>query len=201
MSPFFARSIPILLDVTLLLTLGDRAVQAQSSQPTEIPAEAAPNPSQPLPSPTMTPSDQPPIEQTPRPLRNYVGIGGNIGVSGNKTGLSEGGAALITKNDLNDWLSIRGITVFGSNRTDNTFALTVNFPVRTRSGQVQLVPFVGGGVLLSSKYNFNNFIVRGLVTGGIDVPLSRRFTATTAVNVGFTNETNTGVQLGVAYNF
>jgi len=193
MFPFFARSFLIFLGTVLILTWSDRTVHAQSPQPASSPAEAVPS------------SNQPDTLHTEpaqsRPLRNYVGIGGSIGVSGNKTGLSEGGAALITKNDLNESLSIRGVSVFGSDRIDNTFALTVNFPVRSRSGQVLLVPFVGGGALISSKSNLDNLIIRGLVTGGVDVPLSRRFTATTSVNVGFTNEANVGVQLGVAYNF
>jgi hypothetical protein len=60
---------------------------------------------------------------------------------------------------------------------------------------------VGGGVLISSKSLFNDMIVRGLVTGGIDVPLSRRFTATTGVNVGFTNPASVGVRLGVIFGF
>jgi hypothetical protein len=107
----------------------------------------------------------------------------------------------LTKTDLSDALSIRSINAFGRDRTDNTVALTINFPVRTRSGQVVLVPFVGGGALLSSRYNLKDFIVRGLVTGGVDIPLSQRFTATTSVNVGFTDKANIGVQLGVAYNF
>src|SRR5579883_1436635 len=198
----FARFLLLLCSGTLLLLLSDHAVQAQASQSTSLSVETTPTPMQPSPSSTVTPSDQTPDPQSqPRPFRNYVGLGGSLGVSGSKTGLSEGGAALITKNDLNEALSLRGVSVFGRDRTDNTVALTVNFPIRSRSGQVLLVPFVGGGALLSSKYNFKDFIVRGLVTGGVDVPLSRRFTATTSVNVGFADTTNIGVQLGVAYNF
>jgi hypothetical protein len=194
----FARPILVLLPLAFVGVAGDRGVQAQSLETT-----------QPLPLPigiVATPTvgqlnAAPSSGHRPRQLRNYIGIGGSLGVSGARTGLSEGGAALITKNDLNDSLSIRGVSVFGSHRTDNTIALTVNFPVRSRSGKVQFVPFAGGGVLLSSKYNFDDFIVRGLVTGGVDIPVSRRLAATTAVNVGFTDEPNIGVQLGIAYNF
>jgi hypothetical protein len=176
-----------------VLALGDRAVQAQSLPP---------NSSQPSSSPTPTPANAPSTEQAkPRPLRNYIGIGGNIGVSGGNEGISHGGVTIINKKDLNDSLSIRGSTVFGGNRNDSTLALTVNFPVKTSSGQVQLIPFVGGGILLRSKSNFEDLIVRGLVTGGIDVPLSRRFTATTAVKIGLLEKTDVGVHLGIAYNF
>jgi hypothetical protein len=195
------KFIPVIVSFTLVLILGDQVVQAQSLTPTGTSDEATPN-SQPSPSPTVMPSDAPSTKQVqPRSQRNYIGIGGNIGISGDGKGLSHGGVAIIRNTHLSDSLSIRGITVFGGVRTDATFALTVNFPVRTSSGQVQLVPFVGGGMLLRSKSFFDDIIVRGLVTGGIDVPLSRRFTATAAVNVGFIEETNVGVQLGVAYNF
>jgi hypothetical protein len=163
---------------------------------------AAPSEAQPGTKPVTEPatkSDSAPRPQ--RPLRNYVGIGGSIGVSGLRTGLNEGGGVIVTKNGLNDFLSIRGITVFGSSRTDNTLALTVDLPIRGKSGSVQVVPFVGGGVLMTSKYNLSDLRIRGLVTGGVDVPLSRRFTATASVNAGFTSETNVGVQLGIAYNY
>lgn len=175
-----------------MLTLGDRAVQAQSLQQIETP-------NQPLPS---KPGNETPAKPTKsRQLKRFIGIGGNIGVSGDRTGLSEGGVAMITRNDLNDLLSIRGTTVFGNTRSDNAIALTVNFPIRSGSGKVQLMPFVGGGALISSKSFLNDVVVRGLVTGGIDVPLSRQFSATTSVNVGFTETTSIGVQLGIMYGF
>lgn len=189
----------MLLGMTLILTLGDRAVQAQSIPQTGTNAQTSPNPDQPSPS---TPSNETSAKQAqPRRLRRHIGIGGNIGVSGEDTALSEGGFAMMTRTDLNDLLSIRGTTVFGSSRNDNALALTVNFPIRSKSEEVRLIPFVGGGVLISSKSLFNDVIVRALVTGGIDVPLSRRFTATTSVNVGFTDTANVGVRLGVMYGF
>ncbi|KAB8331513.1 hypothetical protein SD80_023745 [Scytonema tolypothrichoides VB-61278] len=196
------KFIPVILGFTLALIIGDQVVQAQSLPPTDTPGEATPNSNQPSPSSTPIPPDTSSTERVkPRSLRNYIGVGGNIGISGDGKGLSHGGVTIIRKTHLSDSLSIRSTTVFGGDRNDATFALTVNFPMRTSSGQVQLVPFVGGGMLLRSKSLFEDLIVRGLVTGGVDVPLSRRFTATAAVNVGFVEETNVGVQLGVAYNF
>jgi hypothetical protein len=189
-----------LLSMMLMSSWGDRAVQAQSLSQNEPPANALPTSDQPMPSVPL--SNEAPDEPTrPRQPRRFVGMGGSIGVSGEDTGSSEGGFAVMTRNDLNERLSIRGTTVFGSSRTDNTVALTVNFPVRAASGETKLVPFVGGGVLISSESLFNDVIIRGLVTGGVDLPLSRRFVATTAVNVGFTDTTNIGVRLGVMYGF
>ncbi len=187
------------LNVALFLILGGR-VQAQSMH--EASAEASPNSNQLSSSPDHTPADEAPVEpaQT-RQLRHFVGIGGSIGAGGEDTGLSEGGFAIITRRDLNDRLSIRSTNVFGSTRNDNAMALTVSFPVQSRSGEVRLIPFVGGGVLISSKSFFEDVLVRGLVTGGVDLPLSRRFTATTAINVGFIDTTSVGIRLGVMYGF
>jgi hypothetical protein len=200
MMQFSVRLVLIAFSTFLLLHFGDRSVHAQSSPQIEAPPDAAPDPNNSVP-PLGIPSEtsaEPPQRRQPR---RFVGVGGSIGVDGEDIGLSEGGFAVMTRNDLNDRLSIRGFTVFGSDRTDNTIALTVNFPVRSRSGAVKLSPFVGGGALISSTSLFENMIVRGLVTGGVDVPLSRRFVATTSVNVGFTDTTNVGVGLGLMYGF
>jgi hypothetical protein len=192
----------ITLGFTLILSLRNRPVQAQSLLPTDIPSEVTPDSSQPSPSPTVMPSNPPSTEKDkPSRLRRYIGISGTIGVSGVGEGLSHGGITIFQKNDLSDFLSIRGSNIFGGDKNDSTLALTVNFPVKTSSGQVKLVPFIGGGMLLRAKSGFQDINVRGLVTGGIDIPLSRRFTATTVVNVGLFEKTEMGVQLGVGYNF
>lgn len=187
------KCIPLVLGCALVL--GSVRAQALPSSPTVVPADA--------PAIDRVPPDgaSSKDERESQPLRNYLGIGGNIGVSGSSKGFSEGGVVVTMKTDLSERLSVRGITSFGGSIIDNTLALTANFPVKTASGRVQLVPYVGGGVLLRSKSNLQDLFVRGLVTGGIDVPLSSRFTATAAVNVGFIENTDVGVQLGVAYNF
>lgn len=194
------RSFSIVLNMALILTFG-KPVQAQSLLQTGADTETSPSLEQPLPSPGVTPADETPAEPEPRQLRRHIGLGGSIGVSGEDTGLSEGGFAIMTRQDLNERLSIRGTNVFGSTRNDNAMALTVNFPVRSSSGAVKLIPFVGGGVLISSKGFFEDVLVRGLATGGVDLPLSRRFTATTAVNVGFIDTTSVGVRIGLMYGF
>jgi hypothetical protein len=196
------KFILVSLGFTLVLSLDDRAIQAQSLPSTNIPSEVTPDSSEPSSSPTVMPSNAPSTEKDkPRRLRRYVGISGTIGVSGVGEGLSHGGITIFQKNDLSDSLSIRGSNIFGGDKNDSTFALTVNFPVKTSSGQVKFVPFIGGGMLVRAKSNFEDINVRGLVTGGIDIPLSRRFTATTAVNVGLFQQTEVGVQLGIGYNF
>jgi hypothetical protein len=220
----YPQSLQIGLVSMLMLIASDRTVLAQIVQPTTPPATTDTNISEP--ADTMTgPAPETPTESTsassepsdslekepsdttseqkkaPRKLKNFIGIGGNIGVSGNETGLSGGAAALMTRKDLNDRLSIRGVTTFFGKKVDNTVALTVNFPIRSQSKQVRFVPFVGGGVLISSDGLFDDVRIRGLVTGGIDIPISRRISATTSVNVGFTDDPQVGVQIGIGYNF
>jgi hypothetical protein len=219
MSSLFARSIQALFGLTLILTWSAPPILAQPFDPTETsveaipsqeqpkdppaetPVEGNPDPNQPADPPTATPTDEKPARKPPRKLKNFVGVGGSIGISGNETGLSEGAAALINNRELNDSLSIRSVTVFGSKRTDRSVALTVNFPIRSKSKQIRLVPYVGGGALISSKGFLDDIIVRGLVTGGIDIPISRRFSATTSVNVGFADEPQVGVQIGFGIKF
>jgi hypothetical protein len=189
----------VMLSFSLALSLANQAVQAQSIPSTGVPDEVIPDSSQPSSAPTSNP---PSTEKAkPRSLGNYIGVGGTIGVSGSGEGLSHGGLTIINKRDLSDFLSVRGTTVFGGDKNDSTLALTVNFPVRISSGQIQLVPFLGGGMLIRSKSNFEDINIRGLVIAGIDVPLSRRFTATTMVNVGLFQKTEVGVQLGLGYSF
>ncbi|MEC4818207.1 MAG: hypothetical protein SAK29_33790 [Scytonema sp. PMC 1069.18] len=194
------KFVVVILGLTLILSFSNRGVQAQSLSSTDVPSEATPDSIRP--SPTVKPSDAPSAEKDkPRRLRNYVGIGGTIGLSGSGEGLSHGGITIMNKRDLSDSLSVRGSTIFGGDRNDSTLALTANFPVKTSSGRVKLTPFIGGGILLRSKSDFEDINVRGLLTGGVDVPLSRRFTATTSVNVGLFEKAEVGVKLGIGYNF
>ena len=149
-------------------------------------------------SQTQTPSE--PMTQA-RSLGNYIGIGGGIGLSNNnQTALGSGGLAILTRTQLTDNLAIHGATVvFGKRPPASTFALTVGVPIRNQSsGRVVAFPFVGGGLLLRTN---NGLKVNPLVTTGVDVPLFNDFTATARVSVGFTDNTDVGLLLGVGYKF
>jgi hypothetical protein len=131
---------------------------------------------------------------------SYIGVGGNIGFGGGTT-LSQGSFAVFSKVGLTQNFSFRPAALFG----DNTLFLvpvTVDFPVQTvtETGQQQLgiAPYVGGGAAISTG---RDSTVGFLLTGGVDVPISPEFTATAGVNVGFVDETEVGVLLGVGYNF
>ncbi|KAB8316578.1 hypothetical protein SD81_025725 [Tolypothrix campylonemoides VB511288] len=147
-----------------------------------------------------------PVAQTAEPEPNnapsnsdYIGIGGSIGISGDKTALGSGGLAILSKNRLTDNLSLHSTNVlFGSRTAISTFALTFGIPIRNQSsGQVLAFPFVGGGLLVKGDFDIN-----GLVAGGVDVPVSENLTATAQVNVGFLDDdTDVGLQIGLGYNF
>ena len=61
-----------------------------------------------------------------------------------------------------------------------------------------IAPYFGLGAVIETGDKSETAL---LVTGGIDVPLNSRLTATAAVNAGFFSKTDVGVLLGVGYNF
>lgn len=131
---------------------------------------------------------------------SYIGVGGNIGISGETT-LSEGAFAVISKLGLTNNLSVRPAALFG----DSTVFLipaTVDFPVAsvTNNGETQVsaAPYLGGGVAISTADDSN---VGVLLTGGVDVPIANQVTGNASLNVSFLDDTNIGVLVGVGYNF
>ena len=195
-------SIVVTFGFTLALVPVTLLVQAQSLEAAYAndtkPISEAKQFSQPA-EPTFPPLGQSSGESRPRPLRNSIGIGGSIGLSDSR-GSGMSGFAILSRLGFSDSLSLRSASVFGD-RTVNTFALTFDFPIRGNSGQTRFIPFLGGGVVLDSDYSFGDLEVNGLISGGIDIPLSRRFTATVMIDVDFIDDTNLGLLLGVGYNF
>lgn len=130
---------------------------------------------------------------------SYIGAGGNIGLTGSNS-LSVGNFAVISKLGLTRNISVRPSAIFG----DNTLVLvpvTLDFasqgaPVAGRTFSIS--PFVGAGVAIDTS---DDAEVAFLATGGIDVPLGSRFTATGAVNAAFFDDTSVGLTLGIGYNF
>lgn len=136
---------------------------------------------------------------------NYLGIGINIGLTEengdeSETGLGDAGLVINSKIGLSDNLSLRPGVIVGD---DAVFMvpLTYDFLIpRTDPFEpVRFAPFLGGGVALSTDSDNN---IGFLLTGGIDVPLSRSFVANGSINVGFIeDQTDIGIILGVGYTF
>ncbi|NDJ23475.1 hypothetical protein GS682_17900 [Nostoc sp. B(2019)] len=128
---------------------------------------------------------------------SYLGVGGNIGLSGD-TRVGEGSFAVISKIGLTRNLSARPAALVGDN-TVFLIPLTVDFPTENLEvTQLNVAPYIGGGIAVSTG---RDSTVGALISGGVDVPLSTQITATGGVNVSFIDETDVGILLGVGYNF
>jgi len=149
------------------------------------------------------------IRRGTRGVPNYLGIGINIGLTeedddadddGGETALGDAGFVINGKIGLSRNISLRPGVIVGD---DALFMvpLTYDFliPRVDPFEPVRFAPFLGGGVALSTDSDDN---IGFLLTGGIDVPLSRSFVANGSINIGFIeDETDIGIILGVGYTF
>ncbi|MBD1941379.1 hypothetical protein H6F50_03260, partial [Coleofasciculus sp. FACHB-712] len=121
------------------------------------------------------------LGRTTRAGRSYVGVGFNIGFGGDSA-LGDGSFAVISKIGLTNTLSVRPSVLLGD---DTTFLLPVTYDFNIRQSDpfepVRFAPYVGGGVTISTGDDSD---IGFLVTGGVDVPLTRQFTANAALNIG-----------------
>lgn len=114
------------------------------------------------------------------------------------TEIGRGAFNVISKIGLARNLSFRPSAVINDNAVF-LIPLTFDFPGEDIPGaELSLAPYIGGGLAVSTGQDST---VGGLITGGLDIPLSSQFTGNAAVNVGFIDETDVGISLGVGYNF
>jgi hypothetical protein len=127
---------------------------------------------------------------------SYIGIGGNIGLSGETT-VSQGAFAVISKIGMTNYLSIRPSALIEDN-TVFLLPVTVDFSGdEVANAEFSIAPYLGGGLAISTA---RDDTVGGLISGGLDIPLSSEFTANAGVNVTFIDNTDVGLLLGVGYN-
>ncbi|MCU0524935.1 MAG: hypothetical protein MUF72_08935 [Elainella sp. Prado103] len=129
---------------------------------------------------------------------SYIGVAGNIGLGG-ETALGRGNFTVISKIGLTPRFSARPSVVIGSDPTI-LVPVTADFPIEPINDEIDLAvaPYVGGGVAISTG---SDSLVRPVITGGIDVPIANRVTATAQANVAFFEDTEAGLILGIGYNF
>lgn len=129
---------------------------------------------------------------------SYIGIGGNLGLSG-EPALGDGAFMINSKIGLTRNISFRPAVLFGDD-TDFLLPLTYDFVLESADpfAPIPFAPYVGGGVIIST--NGDNTL-GFLLSGGVDVPLSAQFVANASINVGFRNDTDVGLMLGVGYTF
>ena len=151
--------------------------------------------------PTGSTNGTPTVGRATRGGRSYIGVGGNIGLGGDDSALSDGNFTVISKLGLTNYLSVRPSVIFG----DDTLFLvpiTLDFSPR-RAGSVgertfAISPYIGAGVAIEANAGTD---IGLLLTGGVDVPLGSKLTLTGGVNAAFLDDTDVGLQLGVGYNF
>lgn len=159
--------------------------------------------------PTQTEIAQVPLVQRRRTSLNrlttepysYIGIGGNIGFSDNdnETSLGRGSFVVNGKVGISERLSVRPAVVIND---DATFLIPATYDFRIPSEDPLVlspfIPFAGAGVAISTKDDNN---LGFLLTGGADYRISPNWTANGSLNVGFFDEVDFGLILGVGYTF
>ncbi|MBV6624284.1 MAG: hypothetical protein KI793_15315 [Rivularia sp. (in: Bacteria)] len=138
---------------------------------------------------------------TTRSGPSYLGVGGFIGFD-DDSALGDGAFSVISKIGLSRNFSIRPSALIDD---DAVFLIpvTVDFPVDdladTGVQRISVAPYFGAGISINTDEDAD---VGFLLTGGVDVPVSRTLTATGGVNIGFSDDNaDVGLLLGVGYNF
>ena len=133
---------------------------------------------------------------------SYVGVAGNIGLSGGETALGIGNFTVISKIGLAEAVSVRPAVVIGDNTTF-LIPVTYDFNLRPTGAAAEPIstfaPYVGGGLVIATGNDDSDF--GGLLSAGVDVPINPQFTATAGVNVGILDNTSVGLLIGVGYTF
>lgn len=157
-------------------------------------------------TPTPAPTDSDPSPdidldpgQATRGGSSYIGVAGNIGLGGDSA-IGEGSFAVISKIGLANVLSVRPSVAI---EDDPVILLPLTYDFSSRSVEpleetLSVSPYLGGGIAIETSEDAD---VGLLLTGGVDVPISDRFTATAAVNAAFLDKTDVGILIGVGYNF
>ncbi len=170
---------------------------AQNTPDAEDTPDLAPVPRESNDTPASTSAQDLSPGRDTRSGSSYIGVGGNFGAVGD-TSVGDSGLIIYSKIGMTRFFSVRpGVT---TNFTDDaTFLLpaTVDFaPIAIGDTGINLAPYVGGGFAVSTDGDFGP-----LVTGGVDLPINDRWTATAGVNAAILDPVDVGVFLGIGYNF
>lgn len=195
-------NIPSLKTIAQNNTVPDTTAPGTTSP--EAPS-TAPSPS-PAPVDNTTPAGNSSPDTTIVPGRatrsgsSYIGVGGNIGIGSGDTALGSGSFAILSKIGLTRSFSVRPSLLIND---DVTILLPVTYDFRFGEGPTgglgfSAAPYIGIGPAISTGDGVSADL---LLTGGIDIPIGTRFTATAAVNATVTGNPAVGVLLGIGYNF
>lgn len=127
---------------------------------------------------------------------DFIGAGVGFGYVNDVSGV------VISKVSIAEKWAVRPSLSFGDD-----FAvlvpITYQFDNSVNVGGARLSPYVGAGGSWSNENNNNGnpeSDLKILVSAGVDVPLSNRFTLNAQANLGFINDTEFGGTIGVGYN-
>jgi hypothetical protein len=188
MAPTARISAQMLVNTISIVLIGWIYVPATNAQSTTPAPETTPPPPQDVTPPTPKQS-------------SYFGFGGNIGIQGSTTSLSQGSFSLLNKQVLTDNLAIHGaMTIFGSSVSSNSVALTFNQPISNSDLPIVFTPFIGGGIIVHYE---DGTKINPLVTGGIDASTPFGLTGTLRINAGFISDrqADIGILFGIGKNY
>lgn len=157
--------------------------------------------------------------QATRGGSSYIGVAGNVGVGGDSALGDNVNFTVISKIGFTNSISARPSVVIDD---DPVILIPITYDFSTRSVDpldetLSIAPYVGAGIGISTGGEDDDDDIEDvldddddddddgdvgvLLTGGVDIPFSDQFTGTAAVNVGFFDDTEVGLVLGVGYNF
>ena len=129
---------------------------------------------------------------------DFIGVGASFGYVDDISGV------VISKFSIADQWAIRPSVSIGDN-------LAILVPVtyefnnfNTEIGGAQVSPYAGLGASWANENNnegSEKSDLHLLVSAGVDVPVSERFTVNAQANLGLFNDTEFGATVGVGYNF
>lgn len=131
---------------------------------------------------------------------SYIGAGVNAGALGG-TALGDTSLSIVSKVGLTNTFSVRPgvVTDF---EDDATFLIPVTYDLKGfRVGElgiqeIRVAPYIGTGLAVSTDGD-----IGPLLTGGLDIPITERWTLNTAANAGFIDDVDLGVTVAAGYNF
>ncbi len=132
---------------------------------------------------------------------NFIGVGADFGTAG-----SDISFAVISKFALSEQVSVRPAVLIGD---DFAVLVPVTYEFSQYSAEVgsfQILPYVGAGVSYVDQGDVDQSggsEFGGLISAGVDVPISQQFTGNVQANYAgiFSDNSNFGVTVGVGYNF
>ncbi len=134
--------------------------------------------------------------------RSYVGVGINVGISGDDSALGDANFSVLSKIGLTRSISVRPSAVINDDNSVILVPVTYDISIRDTADPftevLPFTPYIGAGAAFKLGDDSETGL---LLSGGVDFPLGSQFTANASVNAGFFDDVDIGLLLGVGFNF